>query len=301
MRPSPLASLLTLLTALAATPAAARKPAPLEPLYQRMAADLKAGQPLVITAHVALCDNRVIRCGNSRLGDGDKPDKNLYWGGASGFKATFDHARAWRRVLLDGGDGDVIIQRAVYRLRIKRPSPRWHALGVKAGFDVYLVGLGYRGTRIARASDAFIRQVMGEGGVTITLPSGLKLAAGGQGHIVGYAGHNHLMDAPGYEFPEVTRQRPVGFFALACMTSSYLGGRLPGKNRRALLLTRTFMYPGAFTINGLARALAAGGTQHEIFMGGVRQYAKHQKREVKAIRRAFVHDGEARFKRHLRR
>ena len=290
----PTAGVLALLLLLVAGPAAAKDPAPLDPLYQRMAADLKAGKPLVITTHVALCDNRVIRCGTARLGDGDKPGKNLYWGGASGFRATFDHARAWRRVLLDAGDGEVIIQRAVYRLRIKRPSARWRALGVKAGFDVYLVGLGYRGTRIGDASDTFIKQVMGEGGVKVRLPSGLELAAGGAGHIVGYAGHNHLMDNPGYRFPAATRKTPLGFFALACMTAPYLARHLPGEHRRALLLTRTFMYPGAFTIDGLAGALAAGKTQQEVFMAGVRRYAAAQKRPVRIIRKAFVHDGEAR-------
>ncbi len=289
--------ILPLLTMLASWPATALADGgALEPLYRRIAADLKAGKPMVITTHVALCDNRVIPCGSKRLGDGDSPGKNLYWGGASGFKATFDYSRAWRRVLLDDGDGKVIIQRAVYCLRVKRPSARWRALGVRKGFNVYLVGLGYRGTRIARASDAFIQQVMGEGGVTIKLPSGTTLKAGGQGHVVGYAGHNHLMDDPSYKFPAATRKTPVAFFALACMTSPYLKGHLPGENRRALLMTRTLMYPGAFTIDGLARALARAATQKQVFMSGVRRYAAAQKRPISAIRRAFIHDGDRRFR-----
>ncbi len=35
----------------------------LDPLYDRIAADLKQGKPLVVTVHVALCDNNIIWCG----------------------------------------------------------------------------------------------------------------------------------------------------------------------------------------------------------------------------------------------
>ena len=270
------------------------------PLYGRIAADLKQGKPLVVTVHVALCDNSVIHCGTRTMGNGDAPARNLYWGGAAGLKAYFDHARPWRRVLLDGGDGKVIIQRAVYRMRIKRPSSRWRKLGVTQGFDIYLVGLGYRGKLIAQANDAFIAQVMGEGGQKIRLPSGVEFRAGGGGHIVGYAGHNHLMDRRDYRFPTPTRTSPVGFFALACMTGQYMAKQLPGHERRALLLTRTLMYPGAFTIDGLIRQISLAAGQQQVFMGGVRYYARYQKRPVKAIRRAFIHDGDRRFSRLLK-
>ena len=40
----------------------------LDGLRERVAADLRAGRPLVVEAHVALCDNSVIRCGGHGLG-----------------------------------------------------------------------------------------------------------------------------------------------------------------------------------------------------------------------------------------
>ena len=42
-------------------------------LYDRIGADLAAGRPLVVQAHVPLCDSSIIRCGNHGLGDGDTP------------------------------------------------------------------------------------------------------------------------------------------------------------------------------------------------------------------------------------
>jgi hypothetical protein len=273
---------------------------PLGPLYRRAAADLRRGQPLVATVHVALCDNSIIWCGGRGLGNGDAPARNLYWGKAAGLRAFFDRARGFRRIHLDRGDGKTILERVVYRLRVV-PSARWRRLGVRRPFDLLLVGLAYRGTRIGVASDTFIRQVAGEVGDTLRLADGRTLSIGGSGHVVGYAGHNHLMDAFDYRFPARTRRRPLAYFALSCRNASYLMPTLyptaDGEGARAVLLTRTLMYPGTFTVAGLLRGIAAGETQHQVYLRGVEQYATFQKRPQRAIRAAFIHDGEARFRR----
>lgn len=273
----------------------------LDELYDRVATDLKAGRPLVATVHVALCDNRIIHCGTRVLGDGDRPARNLYWGGAAGFRAYFDHARGWRRVHLDRGDGELILERAVYRRRVRRPPAALRRRGVTGGFEILLVGLGYRGRRIADATTRFLRHVARDRGPALKLADGRTIHIGGRGHVVGYAGHNHLMDARGFAFPRVRRRTAVGYFALACMSAPYMAEKLCGPRTRALLLTRSLMYPGAFTIDGLLRGLAAGGSQQRVFRRGCALYARYQKRPQGAIRRAFIHDGQARFRRAFRR
>jgi hypothetical protein len=282
-----------------ATPARAEDP--LDPLRRRVAADLKEGKPLVATVHVALCDNRVIWCG--RLGNGDAAGRNLYWGAAAGLRAYFDHRRpVWRRIHLDKGDGEQVLERVVYRMHVRRPSGVWRRLGVNRPFEVLLVGLAHRGTRIGVANDTFVKQVATEQGETLKLSDGRTVAFGGKGHLVGYAGHDHLMDleySGGYKWPRRTRAQPLGFFILACRTALYFKNHLcdAGKGIRGLLLTRTLMYPGAFTIDGLLRGIAAGEGQHAVYMRGVRRYARFQKRPVRLIRGAFTHDGEKRFAR----
>ena len=284
--------------ALAATPAVDPK-ASYDALRKRVAADLKQGKPLVATVYVALCDNNQIACGSSALGNGDKPRRNLYWGGAAGLRAFFDYRRRrWKRVFLDGGDGKVVLERAVYRMRIRRPSLSWRRLGVTKGFDVYLIALAYRGQHIAKAMGALIRDVSAEpkSSSTLTLKKGgVTLPLGAAGHLVGYAGHNHLMDVTSYAWPRFTRRTPLGFFALACMTAPYLGPRLARRGSPALLLTRTLMYPGAFTIEGLLRAFAGGGDQRAVFRGGADAYAHYQKRPKARIRYVFTYDARRSF------
>lgn len=269
----------------------------LGPLYARIAGDLAAGKPLVVTVHVALCHNGIIWCGLRGFGDGDNPRRNLYWGGA-GLRAFFDHrAPGFRRVFLDGGDGKIVLERVVYRRRVL-PNGAWRRRGVKPEpFDLYLVALAYRGTEIGAASARFIEEVASERGGTLRLTDGRRLELGGLGHVVGYAGHNHLMDAPDYVFPKLRRRAPLGYFALSCLNASYLARPLHSPHTRALLLTQSLMFPGAFTIEGLLSGLADGLPLAEVYGRGVERYARFQKRPERAIRAAFTHDGEPRFAR----
>jgi hypothetical protein len=268
----------------------------LDPLYQRIAADLKRGKPLVVTVHVALCDNSTLWCGHGGMGNGDRPRRNLYWGGAAGFRAYFDRARGYQRVLLDGGDGETILERAVYRRRVTHPSAGWRRLGITGRFDVLVVGLAYRGRAIGRAMEALAHQTRREDGMSLQLGDGTRLAVGGQGHVVGYAGHNHLMDDPSFRFPRARRRAPIGFFALCCLSAPYLARELTSRPASALLLTMDLMYPGAFTVDGLVQGLTEAQPQASVFQRGVEHYARFQRREMRRLRWAFIHDGEARFR-----
>src|SRR4051794_39075354 len=70
--------LLLLLAVLTTTTPAFAEVDPLALLRARVAADASLGKPLVVEAHVALCDNSIIRCGGHGLGDGDSLSTNLY-------------------------------------------------------------------------------------------------------------------------------------------------------------------------------------------------------------------------------
>src|SRR5689334_21751746 len=79
----------------------------LDGLRERVAADLRAGRPVVVEAHVALCDNTVIRCGGHGLGDGDDLGRNLYWATSGGMRGWMDRrSSGWRRVARLDGDGE---------------------------------------------------------------------------------------------------------------------------------------------------------------------------------------------------
>jgi hypothetical protein len=272
----------------------------LDPLYRRMAKDLKAGKPLVVTVHVALCSNLSIWCGSKKLGNGDRPGTNLYWGGAAGFTAWFrwNGRRRYTRVYRDKGDGKVVLERVVYRRRVKNLSARWRRFGVNKPFDIYVVGLAYRGSHIGKGVGAFIRQTATEVGSTLKLKSGVKLRIGGLGHVVGYAGHNYLMDTGGrWKWPRISRRKPVGYFMLSCRSAPYVAPRLTHRRTHALLLTRVLMYPGAYTIDGLVSGLRLAQSQARVYRRGCAMYGKHSKVSVsKVCGYLFTHDGRRKFR-----
>ena len=278
-----------------ATAEAQRKPRPLDPLYQRIARDLEKGKPLVITVHVALCDNNSISCGGRGSGDGDVPRRNLYWGKA-GIPAWFTRARGFRRIFKDGGDGKKILERVAYRRRVRRPSYAWRRLGVTRGFEVVMVALAYRGSQIDKATDAFISQVLQQKGQILSLKDGTTIHYGGAGHVVGYAGHNHMLDISSYEYPPTTRTEPVGFFNMSCWSAQSLARRLKHPRSHVLLMSLTRLFPGPFVIEGLVRGLAAAEPQHKVCLRGMEGYARNSKSTVKRLRYTFIHGQERRFK-----
>jgi len=95
-------------------------------LYDRVAADLKRGQPLVVEAHVALCDNRIIPCGNRALGDGESLATNLYWATDGGLRGWFERrGSGWTRVaVLDGAPPGVLEEDRPRARHLRRRSLR---------------------------------------------------------------------------------------------------------------------------------------------------------------------------------
>src|SRR5437764_13331113 len=94
-------------------------------LYDRVAVDLKRGEPLVIEAHVALCDNGIIRCGSKTLGDGDSLATNLYWATDGGLRGWFERrGSGWARVAVLGDGPAGVLETRVYRRRVE-PDAEW--------------------------------------------------------------------------------------------------------------------------------------------------------------------------------
>jgi hypothetical protein len=208
--PLPLASLALVPLLLAAAPEASAQSAGeaerwLAGVHDRVAADLRAGRPLVVQAHVPLCDSRILRCGNERLGDGDAPATNLYWATSGGFRGWFNRrGSGWTEVYRGGGQGQVLEVR-VWRRRLA-PGRAFRDRGVKRAFDVYVVAHAWRGTAIRDAMDAYVTDIFGDGARAVKLANGSEIRAGGAAHVIAYVGHNGWMDFPDYDFAAVVRE-----------------------------------------------------------------------------------------------
>jgi hypothetical protein len=237
-------------------------------LYDRIAADLAAGRPVVATFYVALCDNDsqgIVKVKNRRICRGDDPAQNLYWATAGGLSATMATEK-WQRVSVAYFETGNLAVKAVWRKSFA-PGGLLRARGVTTRFDAYVVGLGYRGTRIREAMIDYL-QAVNRDEETAQSAGQVLLRAGGSSHLVGFIGHDYFYDVDDWA-PLLALRRGdsilhKGTFALSCTGHRLIRPAIKRANAHILMLNRTLGFPGAWTAAGILAALADGKTMKEI-------------------------------------
>jgi hypothetical protein len=271
----------------------------LDRLHDDVAADLIAGRPLVVEAHVPLCDNDVLRCGNARLGDGDRADGNLYWATSGGFRGWFGRrGSGWTQVLVAPAPQPDVVELRVWR-RWVSPSGRLRARGVRRRFPVYVVAHAWRGESIESAMAAYAADLFagdGESDVRrIKLADGTELRAGGAARVVAFVGHNGWMGVGDFRWPGPPSGRPPprrGTIAVACLTQSYLVPAVPSERRVPLLFTRSLLFAGAHSFEGAVTAFAQGSDLAGIRDAAARAYAAGEGKPLARVRAAFTNPAD---------
>jgi len=246
-------------------------------LYDRIAADLTAGRPLVATIYVALCDNDsqgIVKVRNRRICRGDDPDRNLYWAAAGGLAATLRAAR-WQRVLLERFDTGELAVKAVWRKRLS-PSGMLRSRGVTETFDAYILGLGYRGAEIRKAMVGYLEAVNGDRTLQVCA-DGAQLVGGGASHLVGYIGHDYFYDVddpqPLWALREGVSTLQKGTFALSCTGHRLIRPAIRRLNAHILMLNRSLGFPGAWTAEALVTGIAAGRPARALYRSAASAFA----------------------------
>lgn len=234
-------------------------PESMDGLYERIAEDLKAGKPLIVTSYVGMWYKR----------DGD-PERNLNWGSRDGHYTMLKRARKhghtresyrhhkWEQVLFEKHEEDPL-RIAVFHHNVT-PRKAWQELGVTEPFDMYLVMFAYQIREQAGLDMG--RNLFAGKAQTLTLDDGTDLDLS-QSQVMGYMGHNFFYDFEDFEYEPLTSlrkplERATGLFAIGCKT-----GEVPGflnlldKNVHVVLFTHDFMaVEGHATLSlleGLAR------------------------------------------------
>lgn len=213
--------------------------------------------PRTIQVFVALCDNESqgIAPVPARIGDGNKPDANLYWGCSDGLASFFKESSRWKLVKTEKEvTADILV-----RLQFKHASA-----------DLQLTASAYRGTAIESCVKDF----------EATL-------AKGEDALVAYIGHNGLMDFKLAPPARGSDKRPAAV-VLCCLSESYFKERIVSAGGKAILLTDQFMYPGSFLLHDAVEAWRQGKPLADIRAAAGRAYARNQKIPVKAATGVFA-------------
>ena len=241
-------------------------------------AALAQDKPRVIHLFVALCDNKSqgIVPVPPKIGNGDDPANNLYWGCSEGAKAVFSHAAEWQAVPGIKSPAPEILERCVFK---------------HATLDAYLVADAYRGSEIKHAISDFLESAAGkrEEKLQVTVnraPVELNLSGGAS--LVAYIGHNGLMEfaAPATDATRGASAKPA--IVLCCKSETFFREPLARAGAKPVLTTTQLMYPGAFILKAALDGWLKGEAPAALRERAAKAYAENQKISLSAARGVFT-------------
>jgi len=213
---------------------------------------------------VALVDNATqgIVPVPAKIGNGNDPAHNLYWGAAYGVKSFLSKAPGWRRESCVLDVSSMNMERCIFILADR----------------LEVVADAYRGENIGDAMLQFMQEAA-------------KPPLQGKREMVIFVGHNGLMDAKNSNLTEqFPAHAPHGKPAavLACLSDRYFRSYLSAAGAQPAVTTFSFMAPEAYVVEAIARVFADGGSDIAMREAAGAAYAKYQKISPRAGAGVFV-------------
>src|ERR1043165_242318 len=141
----------------------------------------------LIHVFVALCDNESqgIVPVPKKIGNGNDPDNNLYWGCGYGVRTFFKNSAEWKLVSKRKAVSPVILERLIFKHITQ---------------DAYIVADAYKGDKIKTCNEDFFRSASGNSKDTVMLKD--QTIDLNKSALVCYVGHDGLMDFTWEKYPE---------------------------------------------------------------------------------------------------
>jgi hypothetical protein len=236
--------------------------------------------PRVVHVFVALADNahQGIVPVPARLGNGDDPERNLYWGASYGVKSFFARSSAWQLLASQARPMPEVLERCVFHHCTK---------------NVVLIADAYQGSQIRQAIVDFLRAAAGED--TNSTPDQKPAAAHaasalvpGKADMVVYVGHEGLMDFSLSHLPQKKDKQSREAIVLACISKSYFAEPLRVAGAKPLLWTTSLMAPEAYTLKSALDGWVLGESPAQIRERAAAAYSKYQHCSLTAAKRLLV-------------
>lgn len=218
----------------------------------------------VIRVFVALCDNAtqgIVKV-NPRIGNGDNPHENLYWGCADSIKPLFKKSLHWKLMKEEKDISPIILERLTFQHTTFE--------------DVTLIAEAYRGAKMKDCLTDFFAAT-GD-----ARPESRPMT------FVAFIGHNGLMDTALPPTPATPGVGKRDAMVLACRSEAYFNLRLKGQGVRPVLMTRCIMYPGAFILHDTLEGWLRSESPAQLRERAAKAYAKNQGISVASASRIFA-------------
>jgi hypothetical protein len=232
-----------------------------------------SGQTKIIHVLVALCDNESqgIVPVPKKIGNGNDPDNNLYWGCGYGVRTFFKNAAEWKLVSRRKSVSAIILERCIFKHITK---------------DVYLIADAYKGDRIKKCNEDFFISASGNSNDTVMLKDKileLKMAA-----LICYVGHDGLMDFSLDHYPVQKNNSSKDVMILACASKLYYKEGLKSAGANPLLWTTNLMCPEAYTLKAAIDGWLLNESGTQIHLRAAEAYNQYLKCGINGAKNLFA-------------
>lgn len=216
---------------------------------------------------VALCDNKYqgIVPVPEKIGNGQDPDNNLYWGCAFGVRSYFKKSKEWKFV-----ESRKLNSEKLERIIFKHTTKNY-----------YLVADAYDGKFIKESTVDFLNSSSGTTKDTLKIGK-TTIGIAGNSELLAYVGHDGLMDFKLTKTFENTDQIKRNVIVLACYSKNYFSPHLAKANVNPLVWTTNLMAPEAYTLHDAISGYLNKETNEQIRTRAAKAYSKYQKCSEKA-------------------
>lgn len=229
------------------------------------------------TAHVfvALCDNKYqgIVPVPAKIGNGQDPVNNLYWGAMYGVKTYFKNSKDWK-LLRSSKINDTILERLVFKHKTK---------------DFYLIADAYDGEYIEQTTKDFLYSSAGQEKDTLQI-DGKTIGIKGNANLTTYIGHDGLMDFELKDDFKNEDQKQRDVIILACYSKRFFSPHLEDAKVNPLVWTSNLMAPEAYILHDALTGYLNKETNTEIQSRAAAAYSKYQKCSLKAAKNLLITD-----------
>ncbi len=236
----------------------------------------QAERPRTVHVFVALADNKYqgIVPVPAKIGNGDDPVNNLYWGLGGGIKTFFARSSEWKLLACAKPANRVVLERCIFKYRSR---------------EVYLVADAYRGREIRQTTVDFLEAAGANAVETIGLPNSTNtIVAGGGADLVAYIGHDGLMDFDLSHFPKNHNTSHRDAIVLACASKQYFSAPLRASGVYPLLWTTNLMAPEAYTLKAALDGWIASENEQQVRQRAAEAYSKYQRSSVASSKKLLV-------------
>ncbi len=231
-------------------------------------------QPRYIHVLVALCDNdnQGIVPVPRKIGNGQDPANNLYWGCGFGVKTFFKKQAEWKLIKQINDPEQDIYERLIFKHKEK---------------PVYLVADAYNGAAIKQTTIDLLNYAAGRNKLILEVDS-LKLKAGGNADLIAYVGHDGLMDFSLDNYPSQLDQKKREVIILACASRNYFYKPISKTGAFPLLWTTNLMCPEAYTLDAAIDSWIQNDLPATTREKAAQVYNQYQKCGIKGARNLFA-------------